>query len=272
VSGPVRVAVCGVGGRMGSRILNAVRAEEDLIVTGATERPGTPQIGLDAGLLTGAGPLEVPISSSLEAALDRAPADVVIDFTSASASLHHAQVCAARKVGLVVGTTGFSGEQKAQLAGAAKEIPLLMAPNMSVGVNVLFQLVTECAAALGKQYECEVVELHHRMKRDAPSGTALRLAEAAAKGQGLLPSSFVYERKGDTGPRQPGTIGLQTLRGGDVVGEHTVYFIADGERIELTHRATSRDNFARGAVRAAGWLHGKAPGLYDMQDVLRFRR
>ena len=216
--------------------------------------------------------LEVPICASLEAALERAQADVVIDFTAAAASLHHAEVCAARKVALVVGTTGFSGEQKALLAAHASQIPLLMAPNMSVGVNVLFQLVTECAAALGKAYECEVVELHHRMKKDAPSGTALRLAEAAAKGQGLLPESFVFARHGDTGPRQPGTIGLQTLRGGDVVGEHTVYFIADGERIELTHRATSRDNFARGAVRAGRWLQGQKPGLYDMQDVLGFRR
>jgi 4-hydroxy-tetrahydrodipicolinate reductase len=272
VSRQVRIAVCGVGGRMGSQILNAVRAEDDLVVTGATERPGSLQIGLDAGILTGAGPLEVPICSSLEAALDRAHADVVIDFTAAAASLHHADVCAARKVGLVVGTTGFSADEKARLASHAMQIPLLMAPNMSVGVNVLFQLVTECAAALGKAYECEVVELHHRMKKDAPSGTALRLAEAAAKGQGLLPESFVYARHGDVGPRQQNTIGIQTLRGGDVVGEHTVYFIADGERLELTHRATSRDNFARGAVRAGRWLQGQKPGLYDMQDVLGFRR
>ena len=272
MSRQVRIAVCGVGGRMGSQILNAVRAEDDLIVTGATERAGSPQIGLDAGLLTGAGPLEVPICSSLEAALDRAHADVVIDFTTAAASLHHADICASRKVGLVVGTTGFSGEEKAQLSGHGQTIPLLMAPNMSVGVNVLFQLVTECAAALGPTYECEIVELHHRMKKDAPSGTALRLAEAAAKGQGLLPESFIYSRHGDTGQRPAGTIGMQTLRGGDVVGEHTVYFLADGERIELTHRATSRDNFARGAVRAARWLQGQKPGLYDMQDVLGFRK
>ena len=272
MSRAARIAVCGVGGRMGSQILNAVRAEDELIVVGATEKPGSQQIGLDAGLLTGAGPLEVPITSSLEAALDRAAADIVIDFTTATASLHHADLCAARGVGLVVGTTGFTAQEKARISAHAQKIPLLMAPNMSVGVNVLFQLVTECAAALGPAYECEVLELHHRMKKDAPSGTALRLAEAAARGQGLTPENFVYSRHGDTGARVPGTIGMQTLRGGDVVGEHTVYFIADGERLELTHRATSRDNFARGAVRAARWLHGKAPGLYDMQDVLGFRK
>ena len=272
MSRPARIGVCGVGGRMGAQILNAVRSEDGLLVVAATEKPGSQQIGLDAGLLTGAGPLEVPISASLEAALDRAPTDVVIDFTAAQASLHHADVCAARGVCLVVGTTGFTAPEKAQLSAHAQRIPLLMAPNMSVGVNVLFQLVAECAAALGPAYDCELVELHHRMKKDAPSGTALRLAEAAARGLGLSPENFVYERHGDTGQRPPNAIGLQTLRGGDVVGEHTVYFLADGERIELTHRATSRDTFARGAARAARWLHGKPPGLYDMQDVLGFRK
>jgi 4-hydroxy-tetrahydrodipicolinate reductase len=271
VSRPVRLVVCGVGGRMGSRILNAARSEEDLLVVGATERPSSARVGLDAGLITGAGPLEVQISGSLEAALDRGPADVVIDFTTAEASLHHASVCAAKRVALVVGTTGFSPEQRARLAAHAGTIALLCAPNMSVGVNVLFRAVSEVAKALGPAYECEVVELHHRQKRDAPSGTALRLAEAAAQGLGLQPApAFVYERHGDVGQRKPGTIGLQTLRGGDVVGEHTVYFLADGERLELTHRATSRDNFARGAVRAARFLRGKPAGLYDMQDVLGF--
>jgi 4-hydroxy-tetrahydrodipicolinate reductase len=272
VSRAIRVVVCGVGGRMGSKILNAVRVESDLEVVGATERPGNPNVALDAGLVTGAGPLEVTVAPSLEAALDRAPADVVIDFTTAAASLQNAAVCAARQVALVVGTTGFSPQQKAELAGCAQKIPLLSAPNMSVGVNVLFRLVAECAAALGNAYECEVLEIHHRLKKDAPSGTALRLAEAARQGLALGPDSFVYARHGDTGERPAGTIGLQTLRGGDVVGEHTVYFLADGERLELTHRATSRENFARGAVRAARWLHGKAPGLYDMQDVLGFKK
>jgi len=174
-------------------------------------------------------------------------------------------------VGLVVGTTGLSQEQKAELAASAKRIPLLFAPNMSVGVNVLFRLVAEAARALGGGYEVEIVEMHHRMKRDAPSGTALRLAEVAAGALGLdARAATVYERHGDTGARKAGTIGMQALRGGDVVGDHTVYFLADGERLELTHRATSRDNFARGAIRAARFVAGKAPGLYDMQDVLGF--
>ena len=273
MSQPIRIAVAGVRGKMGSRILNAARAEDDMIVVGATERAGGPHIGLDAGLLTGAGPLEVPIVGSLEESLARAPADVLIDFTTADASLHHAEVCARGGVALVVGTTGFSAAQKAQIAAHAARIPILMAPNMSVGVNVLFQLIADCAQALGPSFECEVVELHHRQKRDAPSGTALRLAEAAAKGLGLpnKPDTFVYERHGDVGPRKSGTIGVQTLRGGDVIGEHTVYFLGDGERIELSHRATSRENFARGSVRAARFLKGQPPGLYDMQDVLGFK-
>ena len=257
---------------MGARILNALRAEEDFLITGAFERPESPQIGLDAGILSGAGPLEVTISPSIEQALARG-ADVVVDFTAPAASLHHARACTAAGVGLVVGTTGFSAQAKAELSGHAQKIPILMAPNMSVGVNVLFRLVADAARALGPQYEIEIAELHHRAKRDAPSGTALRLAEVAADGQGLDPqSAVVYERKGDIGPRKPGTIGVQTLRGGDVVGDHTVYFLADGERLELTHRASSRENFARGAVRAARFLAGKPPGLYDMQDVLGFRK
>jgi 4-hydroxy-tetrahydrodipicolinate reductase len=268
----IRAVVAGVAGKMGSRILNALRGEEDFAIVGAFEKAESPQVGLDAGILSGAGPLEVTISGSIQGALSR-PADVVIDFTAANASLHHASVCAERGVALVVGTTGFSAQAKAELAGHASRIPLLMAPNMSVGVNVLFRLVAEAARALGPQYEVEIAEMHHRAKRDAPSGTALRLAEVAADALGLdAQAACVYSRQGDIGARKPGTIGVQTMRGGDVVGEHTVWFLADGERLELTHRASSRENFARGAVRAARWVVGKKPGLYDMQDVLGFRR
>ncbi len=257
---------------MGSHILNAIRAEGGFAVTGAFERPESPQVGLDAGLLSGAGPLEVTISPSIDKALEKG-ADVVIDFTAPAASLHHARVCAGKGVALVVGTTGFSAQAKAELAGHASRIPVLMAPNMSVGVNVLFRLVAEAARALGPDYEIEIAEMHHRAKKDAPSGTALRLAEVAADAVGLDPAqACVYERHGDIGARKPGSIGVQTLRGGDVVGEHTVWFLADGERLELIHRASSRENFARGAVRAARWLVGQKPGLYDMQDVLGFRR
>ncbi|GAC1345855.1 MAG: 4-hydroxy-tetrahydrodipicolinate reductase [Myxococcales bacterium] len=270
---PIRVCVCGAGGRMGARILAAVRAEADFTVTGATERPQGPQIGQDLGLLAGTERLGVQVAPSLEAALGPAGspplADVAIDFTAPAASLEHAAACARRGVSLVVGTTGFSARDKEALAVHARTIPLLLAPNMSVGVNVLFRLVAEAARALGSDYDCEVVELHHRAKRDAPSGTALRLAEVAAGALRLdLATAGVFERHGDVGARKPDTIGVQTLRGGDVVGDHTVFFLADGERLELTHRATSRDNFARGAVRGARFVAFRAPGMYDMQDVL----
>jgi 4-hydroxy-tetrahydrodipicolinate reductase len=231
-------------------------------------------VGLDAGLLSGAGPLEVAVVGSLEAALDRARpgAQVVIDFTTPAASVNHAKVCAERGTPLVVGTTGFSAAAKAEVAGAAQRIPVLMAPNMSVGVNLLFKLVSQAARALGPSYDVEIVEAHHRNKADAPSGTALRLAEVAADALGLDPQiSAVYERHGQVGARKAGTIGVQALRGGDVVGEHTVLFLTEGERIELIHRASSRDTFAAGAVRAARFLVGKPAGLYDMQDVLGLR-
>ncbi|MFL5434674.1 MAG: 4-hydroxy-tetrahydrodipicolinate reductase, partial [Myxococcales bacterium] len=234
----------------------------------ATERPDSPQIGRDAGIVAGTGEAGVPVSPSIEEALSRG-VDVAIDFTAAEAALKHAKACARAKVALVIGTTGFSPAQKAELLDVAKEIPVVLSPNMSVGVNVLFRLVADAARALGPAYEVEIVEMHHRAKKDAPSGTALKLAEAAAGGLDLdLQKAGVYSRHGDTGERRAGTIGIQALRGGDVVGDHTVYFLADGERIELTHRATSRDNFARGAIRAAKFVVGKPAGLYDLQDVL----
>jgi 4-hydroxy-tetrahydrodipicolinate reductase len=265
---PVRVVVCGVAGRMGGRVLSVLRAEQGIEVAGATERPDSAQVGLDAGAVAGGPPLGIPVSGSLEAALAKG-ADVAIDFTAPAAAQQHAKICASRKVALVLGTTGIPAQGRADIAARAREVPIVLAPNMSVGVNALFRLVHEAARLLGPAYEVEVVELHHRGKKDAPSGTALRLAEAAADALELDPAtSFVYERRGETGARRPGTIGLAALRGGDVVGDHTVYFLADGERLELTHRATSRDNFAHGAVRAARWVAGKAPGLYDMQDVL----
>jgi 4-hydroxy-tetrahydrodipicolinate reductase len=265
----IRVAVLGIGGRMGARIAAAVRAEPDLKIAAATEKPDSPLVGRDAGIAAGISEEGVPVSGSIEEALARG-VDVAIDFTAAAAAVKHAQACARAKVALVIGTTGFSPAQKADLAGCAKQIALLVAPNMSVGVNVLFRLVTEAARALGPAYEVEILEVHHRAKKDAPSGTALKLAEAAAKGLDLdLQKAAVHARQGGTGERRAGTIGIQALRGGDVVGDHTVHFLADGERLELTHRATSRDNFARGAIRAAKFVAGRAPGLYDLQDVLR---
>jgi 4-hydroxy-tetrahydrodipicolinate reductase len=241
----VRAVVTGASGRMGQRLVEVLRADGECEVAATTDKP----------------------ASSLRDAL--AGADVVIDFSAPEASVEHAAICAERGVPLVIGTTGLSPEAKAQIGAAAKRIPILLAPNMSVGLNVLLRLVGEAARSLGRSYEVEIVEAHHRHKADAPSGTALRLAEVAAEGLGLDPNkAFVYERRGQIGARKPDTIGIQTLRGGDVVGDHTVFFLADGERIELTHRASSRDNFARGAVRAAKWLAGKPAGLYDMQDAL----
>lgn len=274
--GPLRVCVCGVGGRMGQRIVAALREQPDAVLASATARPGSSALGQDAGLLASGAPLGVFAVDSLDAALDAGPtsaaASVVIDFTAPDASLQHAATCARRGVALVVGTTGFSAHDKATLVGRGSAIPLLIAPNMSVGVNVLFKLVEQAARSLGTSYDCEIVEIHHRGKRDAPSGTALRLGEAAAQGSGLdFAAAAVYQRHGQSGARSPGAIGLQALRGGDVVGDHTVYFLSEGERLELTHRATSRDNFARGAVRAARWLSDQPPGLYDMQDVLGLR-
>jgi 4-hydroxy-tetrahydrodipicolinate reductase len=259
----IRVAVAGAGGRMGSRILAALEEEKGFELSGAFERPDSEHVGRPAS--------GVRISAGIEAALEKG-ADVVIDFTAPAASVQHAKACAGRGVALVVGTTGLSDGQKEDLRTAARKIPVLLAPNMSVGVNVLFRLVAEAARALGPAYEVEIVETHHRMKRDAPSGTALRLAEVAAEALGLeRKDALVYDRHGEIGARKAGTIGVQAVRGGDVIGDHTVHFLADGERLELTHRAASRDNFARGALRAARWIAGRKPGFYDMQDVLGFR-
>jgi 4-hydroxy-tetrahydrodipicolinate reductase len=267
----VRVVVCGAAGRMGGCVLRTVRSTDGMELVGATERPDAPEVGRDAGAVAGMPPAGVTVSGSLEAALERA-ADVVIDFTAPAASLRHAQVCAARKVTLIIGTTGLSAPARTEIARLAREVPIVLAPNMSVGVNVLFRLVEQAARALGPSYDVEIIETHHRAKKDAPSGTALRLAEVAAEAlQVEGRTALVFERHGETGARRAGTIGVQALRGGDVVGDHTVYFLADGERLELTHRATSRENFARGAVRAARWVMGKPPALYDMQDVLGFK-
>jgi 4-hydroxy-tetrahydrodipicolinate reductase len=265
---PVHVVVTGVGGRMGSRVASLINGDPDFRLVGATERPDSPLLGEDAGLAAGGSAAQVRISPSIEEALQTKP-DVVIDFTAPAPSMHHARACANAGVALVVGTTGFSQQQKAELAEHARKAPILLAPNMSIGVNVLFRLVEQAVAAFGSSIEVEIVELHHRDKKDAPSGTALRLAEVAASGLRLdAAKALVVDRHGPHVPRRPGTIGIQALRGGDAVGDHTVHLLADGERIELTHRATSRDNFARGALRAARFIAGKPARLYGMQDVL----
>jgi 4-hydroxy-tetrahydrodipicolinate reductase len=266
----IRAVVTGAAGRMGSQIVRAVRDAEEFELVGATERPGTAAIGLDAGLTAGLGMLEVPVVDSLDKALRQAgKVDVVIDFTTTEASLRHATVCLEHHTALVVGSTGFTPEAREKMAAAAQQIPLVMAPNMSIGVNLLIRVAGEIAEVLGPSFDVEIIELHHRHKIDAPSGTALRLAEVVAEKLGRNPATDVaYSRKGTIGERPHGQIGVQALRGGDVVGEHTVMFIGEGERLELTHRAAAREQFANGAVRAARFLHGKPPGLYTMADVL----
>ena len=260
------VVVTGAAGRMGIQILRMVHEAEGLTLTGAVERPGYPA-GQDAGTVAGLGPNGVTIVNSLEKAL--AGAAVVIDFTSFEASIRHAAICAEKGVALVIGSTGFTAEAKARVAESAKKTAVVLSPNMSVGVNVMFDLVRRAAAILGEAYDIELVELHHKLKKDAPSGTAMRLAEVAAEARGLDPAKeLAYARHGMIGERPAREIGVQTIRGGDIVGEHTVFYCGQGERLEITHRATSRDQFARGAVRAAQWIAGRPAGLYDMADVL----
>lgn len=266
-----RVVVTGVTGRMGTTIVRMVRDEPGVTLAGATERKGSPAVGLDVGLAARLGNLEVAVTDDLGKAITEGKATVVIDFTSAEASVEHARICAQHGVALVVGSTGFSADARAEVMLQSKKVPVVMAPNMSVGVNLVIRMAAELAKVLGDGFDIEIVEAHHRNKKDAPSGTALRMAEDIARAIGRGPSDFRTTRDGQIGERPVREIGIQTVRGGDVVGEHTVLFLGDGERVELTHRATSRDQFARGAVRAAKWVSGRMPGHYDMNDVLGLR-
>lgn len=264
-----RLAITGAAGRMGRTLVQAVHQAEDLTLGAALERTGSSVLGSDAGELAGVGPLGVPVGDDLAAAAD--DFDVVVDFTVPQAALQHAAVCAARGKGLVIGTTGFDAAGLAAIREAAEQIPVLMAPNMSAGVNLALKLVELAARVLGGEVDVEILEAHHRYKLDAPSGTALRLGEVVAQAQGRsLEEAAVYARQGATGARPPGAIGFATVRAGDIVGEHTVLFAGQGERLEITHRAESRMNFAQGALRAARYVAARraAPGLYDMQDVL----
>ncbi len=262
-----RIVVTGAAGRMGGRIITLITEADGLQVAGAVEMVGHPKIGQDAGYVAGCGDLGVLICASLEEAL--ANADLLIDFTFPQVSLCNAAVCASLGKSMVVGSTGFTPEERKQLEGYAEKTPIVFAPNMSVGVNVCFKLLKDLAQTLGEEFDVEIVELHHNKKKDSPSGTAVRMGEVVAEALGRDYNQVAnYHREGMCGERNAEEIGMQTVRGGDIVGEHTVYFIGMGERIELTHRAMSRDMFARGAIRAAGWLKGKAPGIYDMQDVL----
>jgi 4-hydroxy-tetrahydrodipicolinate reductase len=263
---PTRVVVTGVSGRMGSLLVRLVRDTPGFVLHGGTDKPGSAAVGLDVGLAAKLGALEVQTVDSLAETLERA--QVVIDFTTPEASVTHARLCADAGVPLVVGSTGFDAEAKAHMAEASRRIPLVMSPNMSVGVNLVIEVAAMLARRLGEDFDVEVLEAHHRMKKDAPSGTAVRLADELAKSLGREASDIRMARVGQVGERPRREIGVQTLRGGDVVGEHTVFFFGDGERVELTHRATSREQFGRGALRAAKWAVGQKPGLYDMTHVL----
>jgi 4-hydroxy-tetrahydrodipicolinate reductase len=265
-----RIGIVGVAGRMGRTLVQACGMAEGAKLAAATERPGTAFIGQDAGELAGTGALGVKIAADLAAVIH--DCDVVIDFTRPEASLAHLDICRAHGKAFVLGTTGFSAEQKAQIATAARDIPVVMAPNFSVGVNLCLKLLDMAARVMGDYTDIEIVEAHHRHKVDAPSGTALRMGEVVAAALGRdLGTCAIYGREGHTGERAPGIIGFETIRAGDIVGEHTVMFAGTGERIEITHKASSRMTFARGALRAAGWLMAHERGLYDMQDVLGLR-
>jgi 4-hydroxy-tetrahydrodipicolinate reductase len=267
----VRIGVVGCAGRMGVALLRRIAATEGAEIAAGSERAGHAALGRDLGELAGVAPLGRAVVDDPRAVFGLS--DVVLDFTAPAASVAHAKLAAASGKGLVAGTTGLTAAQDAAIAKAAKRAAILRAANMSVGVNLLLALTRQIAAALGPDFDIEIVEMHHRHKVDAPSGTALALGRAAADGRGVEHDAVAARgRDGVTGARQRGAIGYAALRGGNVAGEHTVMFAADDERIELTHKATDRAIFARGAVQAALWLKGKPPGLYGMADVLGFHR
>lgn len=263
------VAVAGASGRMGHMLIEAIRAADDCLLAGALDMPSSPSIGNDAAAFLGHAS-GVPITADLGAGLEHA--QVLIDFTRPEGTLAHLKACRERGVKMVIGTTGFSEAQKAQIADAARDVAVVMAPNMSVGVNVTLKLLEMAAKALNTGYDIEVIEAHHRHKVDAPSGTALKMGEVLAQALGRdLKDCAVYERYGHTGERDPSTIGFSTIRGGDIVGDHTVLFAGTGERIEITHKSASRATYAQGSLRAVRFLAGQDRGLFDMFDVLGLR-
>ena len=265
-AGPLRIAIAGASGRMGQMLIEAVLAVPDLQLAGALDMPGSPALGQDAGAFAGRS-TGVPVTSDLRAGL--ANAQVLIDFTRPEGTLAHLAVCRELGVKAVIGTTGFTPAQKAQISSHAAHTAVVFAPNMSVGVNVVLKLLDQAARALNQGYDIEVIEAHHRHKVDAPSGTALQMGEvmAAALGRNLADCA-VYAREGHTGPRDPSTIGFAAIRGGDIVGDHTVLFAGTGERIEISHKSSSRAGYAQGSLRAARFLAGQATGQFDMNDVL----
>jgi 4-hydroxy-tetrahydrodipicolinate reductase len=265
----MKIAIAGSSGRMGRTLIEAVLKDGELQLFAALEQTGNPYLGRDAGELVGL-PCKVTVVSDFERAL--AGADCLIDFTRPAGTLAHLAACRRHGVAMVIGTTGLDADGKRQIESAARDIPIVFAPNMAIGVNLVFKLLDTAARVLGQGYDIEIIEAHHRHKVDAPSGTALRMGEvvAAALGRNLAQCA-VYGREGVTGERDASTIGFATIRGGDIVGDHTVLFAGTGERIEITHKAASRIPYALGSLRAARFLKGRKNGLFDMQDVLGLR-
>ena len=269
MSAAIKIAVVGASGRMGRMIIESALKDAGVRLVAAIDQPGTSAIGKDAGELVGQ-PCGVMVTSDVEAGI--ALADCLIDFTRPEGTLHHLSICRRHHVGMVIGTTGFDAAGKAAIAEAGKEIPVVFAPNMSVGVNVVFKLLDMASRIMNEGYDIEIVEAHHRHKIDAPSGTALRMGEVVAQALGRdLKECAIYGREGVTGERDPSTIGFATVRGGDIVGDHTVMYCGTGERVEISHKAGSRMPYALGSLRAAHFLAGKENGLFDMQDVLGLR-
>ncbi len=266
----LRIAVTGAAGRMGKTLIEAASLSDGLELTAAIERPESSFIGFDAGELAGIGKNGVQLVDNVQAVVEQF--DVLIDFTAPQATLANAAICSQAGKKMVIGTTGLSAAEKQQLSAAAAQSAIMFAPNMSVGVNLCFSLLATAAKVLGDEVDIEIYEAHHRHKVDAPSGTALRMGEVIADALGRdLKDCAVYGREGQTGARDANTIGFATVRAGDIVGDHTVMFAAEGERVEITHKASSRMSFARGAMRAAKWIAAQQSGLYDMQDVLGLR-
>lgn len=263
----MKVIIAGAAGRMGQKIAAMVNSHPDLVYSAGFEAVGSPAIGSDVGEIAGIGKNGVIIQEGLEAVIDQG--DVIIDFTFHKATMEFARIASKHNTAMVIGTTGLTADELAELKDLSSGFPCVQAPNMSVCVNVLFKLVKKTAAILGDDYDIEIIESHHNKKKDAPSGTALKLGELAAEGVGRkLEDVGVYERSGIIGERKEHEIGIQSIRAADIVGEHTVYFAGLGERIELSHRAHTRDHFAKGASVAAAWLEGKPNGMYTMFDVL----
>jgi 4-hydroxy-tetrahydrodipicolinate reductase len=265
----ITAVVVGAAGKMGGRIINIIKETPSIVLSRAIERPDHPSIGKDVGEVIGLGKIDIP----LEGDLKKGGGDVIINFTNPQASLESLQFAKENGLAIVIGTTGLNPEQMERVKELSKNVRCVFSPNMSVGMNVMFRTVQEIARVLGPEYDIEILEAHHRLKKDSPSGTAVKLGELIAKAVG---SDFgqvgVYGRKGMVGERTKDEIGMQVIRAGDIVGEHTVLFGGNGERLEIIHRAHSRDNFARGAVRAALWVVKQPNGLYDMQDVLGLRK